>query len=161
MVPIMFHLLLVGERVSLPRLELLGVLLCARLLEFVRSALHFGLEVVYYCWTDSTVALSWIKGDPKRWKVFVANRVVKIQSLTSPDCWHHCLGKDNPADLISRGAFAEQLVASSSWLVGPPWLHKSLTFQPEQMQLSLDESYDENATCVSVDPSLQVFEFSR
>ena len=29
------------------------------------------------------------------------------------------------------------------------------------MQFSLDESYDENVTCVSVDPSLQVFEFSR
>ena len=149
------------KRVSLPWLELLGALLCARLLEFVRSALHFGSEVVYYCWTGSTVALSWIKGDPKQWKVFVANRVVEIQSVTSPDCWHHCPGKDNPADLISRGAFAEQLVASSSWLVGPPWLHKYLTFQPEQMQLSLDEIYDENVTCVSVDPSLQVFEFSR
>ncbi|XP_068210791.1 uncharacterized protein [Palaemon carinicauda] len=39
---------------------------------------------------DSTVALSWIKGDPSRWKTFVANRVTEIQTLTSPSCWYHC-----------------------------------------------------------------------
>ncbi|XP_066940953.1 uncharacterized protein [Macrobrachium rosenbergii] len=85
-------------------------MLSARLLGFVKSALRFKEDVTSYCWTDSTVALSWIKGDPSRWKPFVANRVMEIQSLTSPDCWYHCPGKDNPADLISRGVFAEHLV---------------------------------------------------
>ncbi|KAK3868799.1 hypothetical protein Pcinc_025837 [Petrolisthes cinctipes] len=50
------------KRVTLPRLELLGALLSARLMHFVKSALHLDdcLRLVY--WTDSKVALSWIKG---------------------------------------------------------------------------------------------------
>ncbi|XP_066956312.1 uncharacterized protein [Macrobrachium rosenbergii] len=107
------------KKVSLPRLELLGAMLSARLLVFVKSALRFKEDVTSYCWTDSTVVLSWIKGDPSRWKPFVANRIMEIQSLTSPDCWYHCPGKDNPADLISRGVFAEHLVASDLWEAYP------------------------------------------
>lgn len=53
---------------------------------------------------------------------FVRNRVSEIQELTSPSNWYHCLGKDNPADLISRGALAEHLVSSELWLNEPIWL---------------------------------------
>ncbi|XP_066987481.1 uncharacterized protein [Macrobrachium rosenbergii] len=103
------------KKVSLPRLELLGAMLSAQLLVFAKSALRFKEDVTSYCWTDSIVALSWIKRDPSRWKPFVANRVMEIQILTSPDCWCHCPGKDNPADLISRGVFAEHLVQIFGW----------------------------------------------
>ncbi|KRX22848.1 hypothetical protein T07_3540 [Trichinella nelsoni] len=34
---------------------------------------------VCYCWSDSSVALSCIRGDACRWKPFVANRVREIQ----------------------------------------------------------------------------------
>lgn len=40
--------------ISLARLELLGALLCARLVTFVKSALHLD-DVSVLCWTDSTV----------------------------------------------------------------------------------------------------------
>ena len=152
------------KKVSLPRLELLGALLCARLLIFVKSALGLVGDVSYFCWTDSTVALSWIKRDPSRWKVFVSNRVGEIQSLTSPDHWYHCPGKDNPADLVSRGAFAEHLVSSDLWLFGPPWFKESLTsLQHEQIDFAiLDQNCDESTTsCIAVDPVSQVFDFSR
>ena len=67
------------KRVSLPRLELLGSLLAAKLLGFVRNALRLSVDTSYCCWTDSTIALSWIKGDPCRWKQFVSNRISSIQ----------------------------------------------------------------------------------
>ncbi|XP_066958819.1 uncharacterized protein [Macrobrachium rosenbergii] len=75
-------------------------------------------------------------------------------------------GKDNPADLISRGVFAEHLVASDLWLVGPPWLQESESLsllQPEQLRISLrDESSEENVVaCINVDSFSQVFEYSR
>ena len=65
------------KTVTLPRLELLGALLCARLTKFVMESLRSGIEhkVSYFCWTDSTVALGFIKGEEKMWKPFVQNRV--------------------------------------------------------------------------------------
>ena len=46
------------KRVSLPRLELLGALLCSRLVVHVREALKLPEDTVCHCWTDSTVALA-------------------------------------------------------------------------------------------------------
>ena len=88
------------KTVSLPRLELMGALLCARLVSFVRNALHLSMYTKVFCWTDSKITLAWIKGDPLKWKMFVANRVTEIQSVTPPSCWNHCPGSENPADLF-------------------------------------------------------------
>lgn len=109
------------KRVSLPRLELLAGLVAAELVVLVREALHLPDDTVYTCWTDSMVALGWIRGLPSRWKQFVANRVERIQRITSPDRWKHCPGKDNLADLVTRGVTASTLM-NSSWLSGPEWL---------------------------------------
>ena len=103
---------------SLPRLELLGSLLVARLIKYVKNAL--GLEqVTCHCWTDSMVALAWIQGDPIRWKTFVANRVSEIQKLTDRNLWRHCPGVANPADHMTRGLSASELMTSQNWLHGP------------------------------------------
>ena len=99
------------KKVTLPRLELLGALLCARLLICVRSSLHLSSEVDYMCWLDSVVAPAWIQSDAHRWKQFEANRVTQIQELTGREHWAHCQSKENPADLATRGLVAEQLVA--------------------------------------------------
>ena len=80
------------KNLTIPRLELMGSLLCARLLVFVRKALKLSEDTVYVCWTDSMVALSWIKGESHRLKQFVGNRVAEIQSLTDTVCWRHCPG---------------------------------------------------------------------
>ena len=66
------------KRVSLPRLELLGAPLCSRLVVLVREALKLPKDTVCHCWTDSTVALAWIKSDPHRWKPFVACRLIEL-----------------------------------------------------------------------------------
>lgn len=110
------------KKVSIPRLELLAALLSARLLNHVKKALRLPEATKYKCWTDSKVTLQWIQGDANRWKIFVANRVTEIQSLTSPEFWGHCPGSENPADLLSRGVMLDRLLTSSSWLQGPVWL---------------------------------------
>ena len=109
------------KKVTLPRLELLAALLTSRLIVHVTKALQLS-NIKYACYSDSTVVLSWIKGDPSRWKTFVANRVAEIHQLTSPSSWNHCEGVENPADLISRGLMAETFVQSKIWLYGPEWL---------------------------------------
>ncbi len=139
------------KNLTLPRLELIGALLCARLVAYVKSALH--IEMPLYCWTDSTVTLSWIKGEPHRWKSFVRNRVLEIQELTSPSAWYHCPGKDNPADLISRDTLAEDLVSSEMCLDGPAWLSLPIQHpQQEQYMLSSKEDSEEEVatSCLTV-----------
>ncbi|GFR18092.1 DUF5641 domain-containing protein [Trichonephila clavata] len=74
-------------------------------------------------WSDSTVALSWIQGDPNRWKTFVCNRTTEILQYTTPSQWRHCTGTDNPADNLTRGTFPSQLPSLESWWHGPKWLN--------------------------------------
>ena len=102
------------ERKTLPRLELLACLVTAQLLNRMIEALHLS-GVCYTCWSDSMVALGWIRGLPSRWKQWVANRVTTIQSLTNPENWRHVAGIENPADLVSRGVLADELVNSDLW----------------------------------------------
>ena len=64
------------------------------------------------------IALGWIRGEPQRWKQFVANRVTEIQMLTTPSDWSHCPGEENPADPTTRGLSAEmsgRVAAVTQW----------------------------------------------
>ena len=111
------------KKLTMPRLELMGSLLCARLLVFVKQALHLPVDCDYTCWTDSSCTLAWIKSDANRWKMFVANRVTEIQELTDPKHWFHCPGTLNPADLVTRGLNASEFMkVSKFWLSGPDFL---------------------------------------
>ena len=108
------------KKVSLPRLELMAALLCARLAAHVMRALDLQ-DAKLFLYSDSQVALWWIKGSVSRWKTFVANRVSEIRSLSALSQWRFCPGIENPADALSRGVRAEYLL-SSTWLHGPDWL---------------------------------------
>ncbi|GFW78344.1 integrase catalytic domain-containing protein [Trichonephila clavipes] len=74
--------------VTLPRLELLGALVAARLASKVKKIVNLKRSCLQYHWTDSKIVLFWIKGNKTRWKQFVANRVNEITSLTDPHSWY-------------------------------------------------------------------------
>ena len=119
------------KRVTLPRLELLAALLGARLLNFTRKALELPADINYIIYTDSMIALSWIKGVPTRWKPFVSNRVREIQTLTDISKWKHCSGIHNIADVLTRGVCANSLTNLKAWLDGPDFLYDDKDVLPQ------------------------------
>lgn len=121
------------RRISLPRLELCACLLLSKLINLV----YFSYSKIFrinsiFAWSDSTVALTWIKSSPHRWKSFVSNRTTQIQELVSPKNWHHVKTRDNPADCASRGLTPGELLKSSLWWVGPDWLRSGENVVGEQ-----------------------------
>ncbi|XP_055929784.1 uncharacterized protein LOC129960389 [Argiope bruennichi] len=85
------------KTLSIPCLELMACCIGARLANSVRNALDLP-DIRIAFWTDSSVALWWIKeqGD---WSVFVTNRVKEIKQLSGSQLWRHVQGNMNPADL--------------------------------------------------------------
>ena len=111
-----------GNRMTVPRLELLACSIGSALLVRVRNALSLGSSVPAYLWSDSMIALCWIRNPPKseRW---VSNRVRVIREVENMQ-WFHVPTNENPADLPSRGEFKTSL-SGTLWFNGPDWLSNS------------------------------------
>jgi hypothetical protein len=124
-----------SNRRSVPELELTAALITARLVKYVEKQLKMEIDSVV-CWTDSMVTLEWISQPAYMWQTFVANRVAEIQKLVEPTCWRHVPGKQNPADLCSRGCSAKSLVESNVWWDGPQFLRTAETEWPKGNKLS-------------------------
>ncbi|XP_062712488.1 uncharacterized protein LOC134289857 [Aedes albopictus] len=121
------------KRVSIPRLELSAAVLAARLHKRVSEALDMPITASHF-WSDSTVTLEWLRSPPYTWSTFVANRVSEIQTTTQGSYWHHIAGRENPADLVSRGMTVEKFLSSNLWHHGPAWLTAPETEWPINTQ---------------------------
>ena len=95
---------------TITRLELLSAVVLSRLIHSVNEALSSEMKIdKLFCWTDSKIAWYWIVQSQKEWKPFVQHRVDEIRKLVPEECWNHCPGADNPADLLSRGMNCREL----------------------------------------------------
>ena len=111
---------------SIPRLELSGALLLAELYSSTFTSIcsqNLAMrEPIFF--TDSTIVLAWLNNSPHNLKVFVANRVAKVQELTPASAWRHVRSEDNPADPASRGILPSELLSNNLWWSGPSWLQE-------------------------------------
>ena len=111
-------------------MELLGALILTRLVVKIQEALQDFVEMnEVICLTDSTVALWWIKNTSSIYKQFVQERFKEIRRNVGADCWRHIEGKQNPADLPSRGCYCNEFDAST-FISGPEWLKLGEEFWP-------------------------------
>jgi hypothetical protein len=122
-----------GTKVTLPRLELLGFTIGARMANFLRRSL--GVKIKLYLFTDATTVLHWIRST-KKYSRFVTARLNEIKAVT--DCEYRFVrSEDNPADLCTRGKTGMELQESSFWWHGPSWLSKSVNEWPTKLDLAV------------------------
>ena len=129
--------------ISLPRLELSGAVIAARLYHFIIHEIDLPIERVCF-WTDSTLVLQYVTNERQRFKTFFANRITEIGELTDPSNFRHVPGKLNPADLLTRGVSdpADLMTEDEhgvSWFVGPRFLTDSEEDWPVMVVPPLDE----------------------
>ncbi|XP_040073371.1 uncharacterized protein LOC120845873 [Ixodes scapularis] len=154
------------KEISLARLELMASLIGSRLLKYVKTCLEIQVDEVHF-WTDSMITLHWIRGEASRWKTFVKDQVLGIQGNSGDAKWHHCPGKANPADLMTRGLKADRLLSAALWWTGPTWLQLPATEWPEETVgvLSHDKLEEKASkavvTLVPADTSVEFMDISR
>ena len=106
---------LAKKGITIPRLELVAAHMSANIMDNTREALS-GLPINRtVAWSDSTVALHWIKGDGS-YKQFVKNRSDKIREKRGIE-WRHVSGDDNPSDIGNRESSEEKM--PDIWWKGP------------------------------------------
>ena len=130
---------------TIPRLELMSSLLLARLVHSVYSALtrKFPISKVL-CLTDSAIMLAWIQNEKKQYKQFVQNPVKEVRELTKTDMWYHLPGKENIADLPSRGCLPEELSSKrGNWINGPSWLSQEIPTWPISKDINRSTNKEE------------------
>ena len=109
------------KRLTIPRLELCGAVVLSRLISHVANIFDIPIGQIH-CWTDSLVVLAWLRGNPRRFKTFVGNRVSEVIDAVPPSCWRYVNTETNPADCASRGLFPVELDTHNIWWHGPDWL---------------------------------------
>ena len=97
---------------TVPRMELSGSLILARLLHCTKVALAEipNMEKEAILCTDSTTVLTWSNSEAIRYRPYVKNKIVEIQDLHPVKEWRYVPSKKNKAaDLISKGCDIKDL----------------------------------------------------
>ena len=92
-----------SKKLTVPRLQLVSCFLLSRFLVLVKKALSVEVNnTKFVCWSDSKVALWWIKSVNKNWKVWVENSLSEIRKNIEVDCWCDVPTECNPEDITTR-----------------------------------------------------------
>lgn len=119
------------DKKSIPRLELLGACLGKEIALAAGAPLGIP-ETECYFWSDSACVLCWLKLKAENLEIFVSNRTTQIKEATCPENWFHVPGVINPADIVSRGGNAKEVVESDLLWEGPPFLKQGYEKWPKQ-----------------------------
>ena len=112
------------KKFTIPKLELLGNFILSNLINVVYNALSEEVAVAnYFCRSDSSIAIAWIKNVKEEYKVFIQNRVISIRKNVDPSLWNYVSTVKNPADIITRFDWTS-LNENIMWWNGPKFLYE-------------------------------------
>lgn len=86
---------------TIPRLELCAAVLAMEIVELIVSEMDVKFNDIQY-YTDSKVVLGYIHNQPRRFYVYVHNRIQRIHQSSWPNQWRYVHTDLNPADIGSR-----------------------------------------------------------
>lgn len=117
---------------TIPRMELNGALLLAKLMQYVQEAFQDRIGCSYY-WCDSQIVLRWIKKHPSQLKTYVANRISDIQDSSDVENWYYVPTGENPSDLATRH-YDLFFNKKQYWFNGPDFLKTSTSWPVWEMK---------------------------
>ena len=131
---------------TMPRLELVAGHMAANMANNVQQALTMWPVAFNTIWMDSTVAPYWLMNPGNHWKVFVANRVRKIVTVTEKlnISWKYYPTDKNIVDLGSRDASVDKM-AKGDWFTGPEWLRHEEKLAEQPTASSTEASEEEKS----------------
>ncbi|XP_065085837.1 uncharacterized protein LOC135707865 [Ochlerotatus camptorhynchus] len=142
------------RRLTIPRLELCAAVVLAKLVSVVIPILKTEFHDIKL-WSDSQIVLAWIKKNPDQLQVYVRNRVLDINKLTSTYEWKYVRSENNPADLVSRGCYPGVLHRSDMWWNGPLFL-QDVNYDIQETPVIQDEELPEMRQAQVCNPAVDV-----
>lgn len=113
---------------TIPKLELLGALIGAKLAKFIQENTSCNITRTIL-WSDSMIVLNWIITEDPDVPVFNRRRLEEIRSLVKDV--RYVPSNLNPADIATRGSTALVLRNCNLWWHGPEFLAKPETEWPK------------------------------
>jgi hypothetical protein len=143
------------QKISIPRMELMGALLAVRLARKIRDSFTFRFKATRY-FTDSSAILGMLKCDSVSFLEFVGTRVSEIKSLSSPEEeWFWVPTDCNLADLGTRpNVEPGDLAEDSYYQNGQPWMRKPEGEWPTKKQFSAPPAEERRKDVVTVASAL-------
>ena len=109
---------------TVPRLELTAATVSVQIAAMLVEELGLQGTHVYF-WIDNKVVLGYIYNEKRRYRIFVANRVMIIDKYSNKEQWRYVDTKDNPSDFASRGISPRDERKVDIWLNGPHFLREN------------------------------------
>ncbi|XP_058817711.1 uncharacterized protein LOC131681020 [Topomyia yanbarensis] len=135
------------KTLSVPRLELMGALLGARL---AKAACEYHTFPICrrIMWTDSETTLAWIQSQHCRYRQFVAFRVGEILSKTEAIEWRWLPSRHNVADEATKWGKGSSTDVHSRWFRGPDFLYLPEVEWPKRTSKKPPKTEEELRSCL-------------
>ena len=126
-----------AKAITIVRLELLAAVISKRLRTTIEKECRYTFDRVIHI-VDSEIVRAMIQRESYGFNTFTSTRIGEIQEGSNPNEWYWVSGKDNVADLITRGETPFNLTLNSEWQKGPSFLNLPIEQWPIRQDCTTD-----------------------